>query len=469
MKKAREERARQARGEREKRPSLRRQVLIRVLGTFLLALVMVLAVTYHRAQVEIEEVFDAELAQTAKLIGKLILANLDSRGDAGVVMDQALLKRNLHKYEKNISYQVWLKDELVLRSASAPTRPLATGRGYQNVRIDGEEWRVLGVYPVGTNYRIYTAENNVARDELAQEYTVESWGILLWAVPLFALVIFFTVDRGLRPLQRLSGEVRQRDIDKLEPLDNRDVPSELLPLVDALNEMLSRLDEAIQREKQFTSDASHELRTPLAAIRLHTQLALKAGDMDGIRASLEKVMSSVDRSTHLVEQLLMLARLSPGNAAFPAAEVDLSRLCDNVNEEVAVLAREKAVVLERLHHGEAHRTLLVNEQLLFTILRNLLDNAIRYSPDNGRVSCEVTQTSAETVISITDEGPGIPPNQLESVTQRFVRLAGQEVQGCGLGLAIVSQAARCIGAEVVLENRGDARSGLVARVILRGS
>ncbi len=451
-----------------KRPSLRRQVLARVLGTFLLALLGVLAVTYHRAQHEIEEVFDAELAQTAKLIGKLILANLDSKGDEGVVAEQILLKRNLHKYEKNISYQVWLGDELVLRSASAPAKPLATGSGYQNVRVDGAEWRVLGVYPEGTDYSIYTAENNVARDELAWEYTIESWGILLWAIPLFALVIFFTVDRGLRPLQRLSGEVRRRDIDKLEPVDNRDVPRELLPLVNALNEMLSRLDEAIQREKQFTSDASHELRTPLAAIRLHTQLALKAKDMDGMKASLEKVMSSVDRSTYLVEQLLMLARLAPGNAAFPASEVELGDLCDTVNEEVAVLAREKGVVMERLHDDRL-RPILVNEQLLFTILRNLLDNAIRYSPDNGRVTCEITQTPAETVISIADEGPGIPPDQLESVTRRFVRLAGQEVQGCGLGLAIVSQAANCIGAEVVLENRGDAPSGLLARVIVRSA
>ena len=452
-----------------KRPSLRRQVLARVLGTFLLALLVVLAVSYHRAQHEIEEVFDAELAQTAKLIGKLILANLDSKGDEGVVAEQILLKRNLHKYEKNISYQVWLGDELVLRSASAPVKPLATGSGYQNVRVDGAEWRVLGVYPEGTDYSIYTAENNVARDELAWEYTIESWGILLWAIPLFALVIFFTVDRGLRPLERLSEEVRRRDIDKLEPVDNRDVPRELLPLVDALNEMLSRLDEAIQREKQFTSDASHELRTPLAAIRLHAQLALKAGDMDGMKASLEKVMSSVDRSTHLVEQLLMLARLSPDSGAFPVSEVDLGRLCDAVNEEVTVLAEEKGVTMERLLHGEVLQPVLVNEQLMFTILRNLLDNAIRYSPENGRVTCEVIQTPAETVISIADEGPGIPPDQLESVTRRFVRLAGQEVQGCGLGLAIVSQAAKCMGVEVVLENREDARSGLVARVVVRSA
>jgi len=456
------------RGDGNYRRSLRRQVLTRVLGTFLLALIMVLAVSYHRAQHEIEEIFDAELAQTAKLIGKLILANLDSKGGE-VVAEQVLLKRNLHKYEKNISYQVWLGDELVLRSASAPVVPLASGSGYQNVHVDGVEWRVLGVYPEGTDYGIYAAENNVARDELAWEYTIESWGILLWAIPLFALVIFFTVDRGLRPLESLSEEVRRRDIDKLEPVDNRDVPRELLPLVDALNEMLSRLDEAIQREKQFTSDASHELRTPLAAIRLHAQLALKAGDMDGIKASLEKVMSSVDRGTYLVEQLLMLARLSPDSAEFPAADVDLHSLCGAVSDELAVAAREKGIIVEHLLPGKTVEPILVNEQLLFTILRNLLDNAIRYSPEKGRVTCEITQTPAETVISIADEGPGIPPEQLEAVTRRFVRLAGQEVPGCGLGLAIVSQAAKCIGVEVVLENRGNARSGLVARVIVRSA
>ncbi|WP_456446692.1 ATP-binding protein [Thiolapillus sp.] len=456
------------RGEGRFRRSLRKQVLLWVLGSFLLALLVVLGVSYHRAQHEIEEIFDAELAQTAKLMGKLVLANLDSKGKE-VVGEQDVLKRNLHKYEKNISYQVWLGDELVLRSSSAPVKPLARRRGYQNVRIDGSEWRVLGVMPKGMNYKIFAAENNVARDELAWEYTLASWGILLWSVPLFALVIFFTVDRGLRPLERLSEEVRRRDIDKLEPVNDEDVPRELLPLVDALNGMLSRLDEAIQREKQFTSDASHELRTPLAAIRVHAQLALKAGDMQGMREALGKVMSSVDRSTYLVEQLLTLARLSPDGAEFPASTVNPASLCQAVADELGVLAGEKGVHLNCQCSQQGVESIRVNEQLLFTIMRNLMDNAIRYSPKGGAVACDIEQAGVTTVIRILDEGPGIPQDQLETVSLRFRRLAGQEVQGCGLGLAIVSQAAARIGAEVKLENRKDASSGLVASLVLRSA
>jgi two-component system sensor histidine kinase QseC len=445
---------------------LRKQVLLWVLGSFLLVLLIVLAVSYHRAQHEIEEIFDAELAQAAKLMGKLVLANLDSRGDGDVVAEQSVFKRNLHKYEKNISYQVWLGDELALRSSSAPVQPLATSTGYHNVRVGGAEWRVLGIVPEGTDYTIFTAENNVARDELAWEYTAESWGILFWSIPLFALVIFFTVDRGLRPLERLSEEVRKRHIDQLEPVNDADVPRELLPLVDALNEMLSRLDEAIQREKQFTSDASHELRTPLAAIRLHAQLALKAGDMNGMKESLNKVMSSVDRSTYLVEQLLTLARLSPDNSRYPANDLHPADLCSAVAEELGVLAAERGIRLDCAFSGEAIKPVRVNEQLLFTIVRNLLDNAIRYSPEGGRIACDIEQTGTTTTIGITDEGPGIPEDQLENVILRFRRLAGQEVQGCGLGLAIVSQAAKRLGAEVKLENRNDGSSGLVARVVL---
>ncbi|BAO45201.1 ATP-binding protein [Thiolapillus brandeum] len=454
-----------SRGIKRYRRSLRKQVLLWVLGAFLLALLVVLAVSYHRAQHEIEEIFDAELAQTAKLMGKLVLTNLDSHGK-DVVAEQGALKRHLHKYEKNISYQVWLGDKLVLRSSSAPKQPLATGSGYQNVRIDGSEWRVLGVIPKGMDYRIFTAENNVARDELAWEYTLQSWGILLWSIPLFALVIFFTVDRGLRPLERLSEEVRRRDIGQLEPVNDEDVPRELLPLVDALNGMLSRLDEAIQREKQFTSDASHELRTPLAAIRLHAQLALKADDMDDMKVALNKVMSSVDRSTYLVEQLLTLARLSPDGAEFPVSSLNPASLCRAVGDELGVLAGEQNVRLEYQCSRENMEPVRVNEQLLFTILRNLMDNAIRYSPEGGLIICNIEQVGRKTVISIMDEGPGIPRDQLETVSLRFRRLAGQDVQGCGLGLAIVSQAAARIGAEVKLGNREDGSSGLVARVIL---
>ncbi len=455
-------------GDKKKRHSLRRQVLLWVLGSFLVALLIVLAASYHRAQHEIEEIFDAELAQAAKLMGKLVLANLDSKGEESVVNEQNVLARSLHKYEKNISYQIWLGDELVLRSSSAPAIPLATSTGYQNVHIGSAEWRVLGIVPEGTNYTIFTAENNVARNELAREYTVESWGILVWSIPLFALVIFFTVDRGLRPVEQLSAEVRQRHIGQLEPVNDEGVPRELLPLVDALNEMLARLDEAIRREKQFASDASHELRTPLAAIRLHAQLALKAGDMEATRESLNKVMSSVDRGTHLVEQLLMLARLSPDNGEFPMSQLDPGELCAAVCEELDVLAREHGVRLECALSGQKVEPVMANEQLLFTIVRNLVDNAVRYSPPGGRVVCDIEQKASTTVIAIRDEGPGIPADQLENVSLRFRRLAGQEVQGCGLGLAIVRQAASCIGAEVKLENRNDIGSGLIARVILAG-
>ena len=444
--------------------SIRRQVLVWVMGFLVLALLIMMVISYQRALHEIEEIFDAELAQTAKLVSKLALADIDSKGTVftvGAGQDKSIK----HKYEKYISYQVWHGNSLMLKSARAPDQALGSKSGFQDVTIDKQQWRVFGLYPKGSSYRIFTAEEEVGRKELSWYFAVESLGVMFWAIPLFALIIALTVDRGLRPLKRLSEQVGDRDINQLRPVVGNHTPRELKPLVNALNGLLERLNAAISRERRFTADASHELRTPLSAIRLHSQLAMRADNLEESRQSLEKVLQAVDQSTHIVEQLLDLARLSPEFGQVDLEDVDLTDICRKVLEQLAAAAGKKHIHITADYLADGLVAVNSNPHLLHIIFRNLLDNAISYSPADSRIHCYLVRNDGEITVSIQDNGPGIPSDRLEQVKERFTRLAGQDVEGCGLGLSIVSQAAQCIGARLVLENRKDG-PGLTASIIL---
>ncbi len=447
--------------------SIRKQVLAWVMGFLALTLLVMLSISYLKALHEIEEIFDAELAQTARLIGQLAMA--DAQGNSlSSTISVPLDESNKYKYEKFISYQVWHGDKLLLKSSYAPEEALSTVAGFRDVRYGDQRWRVFGLHIADSGYRVYTSEDTVAREELSWYFAVQSLGVMFWAFPLFALIVAVTVDRGLRPLRRLSAEVGNRDVHQLSPVVGSHVPKELLPLVNALNALLARLDAAISRERRFAADASHELRTPLSAIRLHSQLAMRASSVEESRQSLEKLIHAVDQSTYMIEQLLALARLSPESGAVPLEEVDLADLCQTLVEHLSETAAEKDMDIVREYATADLARVNSNRQLLHTILRNLLDNAIRYSPPGSKIQCNIIQDGVDTIISIQDNGPGIPEDQLEQVKERFTRLAGQDIQGCGLGLSIVSQAVECIGARLILKNRADGQSGLIASVVLPG-
>ena len=445
--------------------SLKKQLVVGVLTPLVLGLGVLLYVSYDSTLHEIEEVFDAELAQVAGIIAKLALSNLDSK-EQQVPNLQVVAKG--HKYEKRISYQVWHGDSLVLRSDSAPKNPMANQPGFSDVTIDDREWRVFGLYPSGSPYLVFSGEDNNARDELSWEIAIGSLGIFVWAMPALGIIIFFTVSRGLRSLDRISLEVRQQDIHNLSPVNVKKVPAEIAPLVQALNELLARLDAAMSRERSFTSNASHELRTPLSSIRLHAQLALKSDDSEDKQRSLQRVIQAVDQSTHLIEQLLLLSKLPAEGQIGDSTDIDLVELCSEVSRQLASFAEDKHITIKTVSATQGQvPTIKSNQHLLHTMLRNLLDNAIRYSPDSSTITCRLEKNEDLLVISIQDEGPGIPASQLNQVRQRFFRIAGQEIDGCGLGLSIVEQAAQHVGAGFDLANRSDGHSGLIASIRIK--
>jgi two-component system sensor histidine kinase QseC len=333
--------------------------------------------------------------------------------------------------------------------------------GYSAMIINGQSWRVFTRWDKNHEFMIQVAEPLAGRESLARHITLKMLLPTLIALPVLALLIWFGVGAGLQPLQQLIQEVKQRTASRLEPVAMAGVPKEVAPLVKALNDLFSRLAEAFEGERRFTADAAHELRTPLAALKIQAQVALRSTDEAERHIALENLLRGVDRATRLVEQLLNLARVDPETAAADYKQVDLRSLSATVLSDLEPLAHAKQIEIS-LEQGAACHVLGDDAQLAL-LLRNLLDNAIRYTPVGGRVSVSV-RNNAGITLEVRDTGPGIPESERAHVLQRFYRIAGSGEDGIGLGLAIVRRIAELHGARLEL-NHNDAGQGLLVSVI----
>jgi two-component system sensor histidine kinase QseC len=413
--------------------------------------------THMESRHEIDELFDAQLAQSAQVLLVTTRHELHEREEHGE--DEIAIT---HEYEQKLAFQIWSEGDLLMRSTAAPTTTLGSdAEGYSESIINGEPWRVLTRWDAQHEFMIQVAEPLAARERLARHITLKMLLPTFIALPVLALLIWFGVGAGLRPLQQLKQEVKQRTANRLEPVAMAGVPEEAVPLVKALNDLFARLEDAFEGERRFTADAAHELRTPLAALKIQAQVALRSKDETERNAALENVLHGVDRATRLVEQLLALARVDPETAVANYKQLDIHALTASVMADVEPLAHAKQIEM-LLEEGQACQVLGDDAQLRL-LLRNLLDNAIRYTPAGGCVSVKVGDTEGVT-LEVRDTGAGIPESEREQVLQRFYRITGSGEEGSGLGLSIVQRIAELHGARLELGDNGK-DSGLLVRVI----
>lgn len=352
---------------------------------------------------------------------------------------------------KNLLFEVWTSEKKILISSeNSPTKSMFdTLLGFHDMQISNNDWRVYAKIDPFTKNKIVVAELYDVRNKLADDITRNNGYILLFTYPVFGILIWIIVGLALRSITRVTNEISNRASTYLEPVEAENIPVEIEPLVAELNELFLRLKLAFDRNKRFAGDAAHELRTPLAALKTQAQVALKAENENDRIHALQKVVQSVDRSSHVVAQLLTLSRLSQEDELNDVRPVDLHKLTTEIVAYLVPVALEKHIEIE-LSPPPDNAIVLGNDIALGILIRNIVDNAIRYTPEKGEIQVKVIKDHDRIILRVADSGPGIPIELRERVFERFYRVLGTKAQGSGLGLAIVNQIADLHHAKIIL-------------------
>jgi len=441
--------------------SLGRRLLLSLAAVVVAAWVATAMFSYFDARDRIGRMLDDHLVQAAHL--------LLSQGSGSNEPSRPPAHWGKETEGHSLVYQGWSEDgRLLFRSADAPQTPLSDrAEGFTLVERDGALWRVFGLRAPGGSVRVQVAEHAAFRDELAGSIARHLLHPVAVALPILAALIWLSVRWGLSPLRALADEVERRKPGNLVALDAAGAPTEARPLVDALNALFGRVAASVESERRFTADAAHELRTPLAAIQTHAEVALASHDDAERKRALAHVTEGTERASRLVAQLLMLARLDARATPPAPADVDLSELASRHVADAAPFAAQRRVNLGLAEDSEPAVTVRGDDELLSVLIRNLVDNAVRYTPGGGRVDVCIRRDGERVVLAVTDSGPGIPREERARALERFYRGRGPSEDGSGLGLSIVGRIAELHGAELTLDDAPG--GGLFVRVVLPGA
>ena len=421
-------------------PSLR----ARLTGALLLAVLafaaLQAAVTYRTARAATEALFDAQMQRIAlSLSGSL---------GAGALSDDAPAADTPAAREMII--QIWRADGVMLyRSPQGRLLPPQTVIGFSDTVAGGEPYRI---YALRTATQVVqVAQQTEARGRMAGQLALRAVLPVALLAPVLMLIVWWVVGRAIGPIERVRRQVAARRPDDLAPLPTAGLPAEVRPLVGEMNGLFTRLSAAWDALTHFTADAAHELRSPLAALRLQAQSLQRAPD-DATRAiATERLLAGIDRATRLVEQLLALARQEGAARDAPRTPVDLVALAHAAADDARPEALRRAVALAL--DAPAPAMVQGQPEALAVLLRNLLDNALRHTPEGGQVRVQVVPAAqgAGPVLAVDDSGPGIAPEDRDRVLARFYRVPGTPGHGSGLGLAIVAAVAERHGARLHID------------------
>ncbi|MFP3343795.1 ATP-binding protein [Halomonas sp. SIMBA_159] len=428
--------------------SIRQRTLGLALLVFGASMLVIGFISYRYAAHEIEELYDASLAQNARLLEGLLQAPLpdDDRDVLLTSLENALLRAEQsdkrfagHRYESKLAFQLWEEDRLLLHSASAPDASLAQQPvGYSTLTVGEHDWRVYVLDVPDSLSRVVVSEREDVRGELISAVALRTLLPDLIGLPFLTLLLWWSIGWGLAPLSRMAEQIRDRDPHNLKPLSLYPLPQELDTIAGALNRLLERLRQLRVREKRFIADAAHELRTPLAVLDLHAQNALTADNAEDREESLHHLRSGVARSTRLVSQLLTLARLDPEEEPLP--ELRHANVLLETRETLAKLSplaaeRQQQLLLDA--DDQADWTMEEEPGAIETLVQNLVGNAIQHSPEQSTITVTLESDLLGITLMVDDQGQGIPIHERSRVVERFQR-AGPGA-GAGLGLSIVER------------------------------
>ena len=429
--------------------SLKKQLTVWLLGLLTMVGLLAGGISYWFAREDASELLDHQLRLVAESINK---------GSQLPAMQVQLADESEDEQESDFVIQVWYEKNPVRSSRPDFNLPRGETSGYSDVSIHGEKWRAYTiVYPDRT---VQTSQSDEVRRESAADATLHALLPVVVLIPLSWILVIIGVSRILKPLAVVTKAATQRDAASLAPLPTDCIPEEVAPLINEINGLLSRIGETIESQRHFLLDAAHELRTPLTALQFQIENLSQSQSQDDLEERIAELKSGIQRASHLVGQLLRMARYEAEKITI-RTDVDLAELVKNCISDFIPIAEKRSIDLGMTHYESAH--IWANSDDLRILFHNLLDNAIRYTPERGQIDVSVNVSMQRAVVKIVDNGPGIQESLLPRVFDRFFRAGDHETEGSGIGLAIVNAIANRESADVTLDNRQD-RSGLIAAV-----
>jgi Signal transduction histidine kinase len=407
--------------------------------------------SYHSTQIQIEKVLDSRLMESARMVSSMMAERGTTFAPPG---GQSPIFQDGQGYSRQLTCQIWtLEGTLVSSSDNAPPQALAGNmEGFSEREIDGELWRSYTIVNPDLGIRVSVGDKVDFRTDLIADVIKGLLLPLLLMMPVIGGLIWWFVSKGLMPLNKMADALSGRDASNLQPLPATGVPAELAPPVTALNALLERVEQARGRERSFTAYAAHELKTPLAGVKTQAQIALASGDEQIREKALAQILRGVDRTDHLVRQLLDLARIDTAGADTGPTAIRLSELIIEAADDLAFMQTQRGVRVV-LEAPEPEPLVSTNSELLRLALRNIIENALAVSPRGHAVSAIVGEKDGQAYVSVTDDGPGMSAQELSSATARFYRGKNSGERGSGLGLSIVEAAMATLGGTLSIGNR----------------
>ncbi len=337
--------------------------------------------------------------------------------------------------------------------------------GYSVERINGHRYRIYTLRKTADDLTYQVGQPVAFREQAAGRAALESLVPTFFLILLVWIAIPLVVNAAFASLERASSDAEAVGISRLTPLDISHVPEEVKPFADSINRMIARLQVGIEGEKRFVADAAHELRTPIAALQLRIDNLENAPDATARGERLRELREAIVRTATMIRQLLELARADAQRDPGTVDDViDLRQMVQTLVADLLPIADARSIDLGVKRFEAVHLHAHAGE--LRMAVRNLTENALRYTPAGGCVDIDVFEDATNAVIRITDTGPGIPEDALDRVFDRFFRLKSEAVEGTGLGLSIVKSVVAKHGGSISLENRRDGPSGLIATLVL---
>jgi two-component system, OmpR family, sensor histidine kinase QseC len=440
--------------------SLRGRLLLSVWGLSAAVWAAAAMMTWFDARHELDELLDAHLAQA----GALLLVQQAREADED---DRGIDTPSLHPYAPKVAFQVFQDGQLIQRSANAPSRPMIGPEApprpaFVTVAIEGIPWRVFATQGMRGAMEVYVGERLDSRESILRAILRSAMWPTTIALPLLVAATWWAISGAIAPLRSLGAALARRRPEALEPVLIPGAPSEMTPMLQALNDLLARIEALMVNERRFTADAAHELRTPIAAIRAQAEAALGASDGGERQHALKATLQGCDRAARLVAQLLTLSRIESGDV-MSMELIDLVVVAKSVVADLAPLALHKAQSIGV--DAGAPCPVRGDGTLMSVLVRNLVDNAIRYSPRGASINISIVRGSAGTRLLVDDSGPGMAEADIQRLGERFFRGAGGGEDGSGLGWSIVQRIAALHHATLQVTRR-DSLGGLSVAVTL---